>query len=79
MPTSFSALKTAAKPNLESEPPYVVETYLRETTIYGGILSPEKVLTSPRGLIVYFVLLDAVGQHRKVLSGGIGYMVCPSL
>jgi len=28
---------------------------------------------------VYFVLLDTAGQHSWVLSGGIGYMVCPSL
>ena len=30
-------------------------------------------------LIVYFVLLDTAGQHSWVLSGGVGYMVCPSL
>ena len=30
-------------------------------------------------LIVYFVLLDAARQQLVLLSGGIGYMVCPSL
>ena len=40
MPTSFPAPKIDTKLNLESRPPYVVETPLRQTTTYGGIFNP---------------------------------------
>jgi hypothetical protein len=36
MTTSFSPPQTATKPNLEFQPPYVVETHICETTTYGG-------------------------------------------
>ena len=38
MPTSFSPRKTAAKPNLENQPPYAAVSN-NETTTYGGIFN----------------------------------------
>ena len=49
MPTSFLAPKIATKPNLESRPPYVVETHLCETTTYGGIFEPRKSFDFTKG------------------------------
>ena len=40
MPTSFVTLKTAAKLNPDSRPPYVVEMPPHLTTTYGGIFIP---------------------------------------
>ena len=87
MPTSFPSLKTATKPKLENRPPYAAVSVQTEPQHMVVFLPLEKVLLlqgmdNPRLqgiLIVYFVLLDAAGQHSWVLSGGIGYMVCPSL
>ena len=70
MPTSFPALKTATKPNLENQPPYAAVSVRTEPQHMVVFLTLEIVLLSQgmknrfRGiLIVYFVLLDAAGQH----------------
>lgn len=87
MPTLFPALKTATKPNSENQPPYAVVSALRKPQHMVVFLSLE-IVFAPQGmknprfqriLIVYFVLLDAARQQLILLSGGIGYMVCPSL
>ena len=49
MLTSFQVLKTATKPNLEFRPPYVVETHLCETTIYGGVFNPKNSFGPAKG------------------------------
>ena len=45
MPTSFQALKTAAKPNLENQPPYAAVSVMMKPQHTVVFLSPKIVFT----------------------------------
>ena len=63
MPTSFPEQKTATKRNLEKQPPYAavsVQTKPQHMVVFSSL---EIVLLYNGVLIVYFILLDAAGQH----------------
>ena len=75
MPTSLRALKTAAKPNLENQPPYAAVSMTTKTqymvvSFSFKIILPPQGMKNPRfsnrGFTLLYVVLVCLREHGQL-------------